>query len=587
MIDLNEFQRFGKKKEVIPNNKKEVWCYTRVSSKDQENNFSLGNQKLTAEKFASENMYVLSRTFGGTYESGKDDISRKEFMNLLEEVKKSKNKPFAILVFKMNRFSRSGGKSIAIVNEIIDRYGVHLIEVKSGISTETPKGRNELNRRLLAAEEENINKLEVSVPGMKSFLKAGNWLGKAPMGYDHYGQKVSDHTRWSNIQKIELNDTGKKLRQAWHWKLEGTADVDIVKRLNSLGVKMSAQKLSDMWRNPFYCGLMSNKLLDGNVIQGNHEPLISPEIFLKVNQINVKRVQGYQVEKQCPNRPLLGDLLCYRCGRKLTGYYVKKKGIYYYKCQKCPGVAITTTTKSQPQCKIGAHELFIELLKSYELKPELVKPFKLQIQKIMDLTSHSQKSNESLYKKKMTELENERDVLEERFAFGKINEEIFRKFQSKIEVEISKLREKDGGARIEISDLQKHLDKTIHFTQNISKYWVSGNLDIKKRIQRLVFPGGFYIDPVNRQYLTDKVNSLFRLIVVLPRSSEGGKKKFPAENSEESDSVPGAGIEPARTCIHWFLRPTRLPIPPSGLKTLPSGEGFGVGCWGDKFTNFF
>ena len=99
----------------------------------------------------------------------------------------------------MNRFSRSGGKSIAIVNEIIDKYGVHLIEVKSGISTETPKGRNELNRRLLAAEEENINKLEVSVPGMKSFLKAGNWLGKAPMGYDHYGHKVSDHTRWSNI----------------------------------------------------------------------------------------------------------------------------------------------------------------------------------------------------------------------------------------------------------------------------------------------------------------------------------------------------------------------------------------------------
>jgi hypothetical protein len=52
-----------------------------------------------------------------------------------------------------------------------------------------------------------------------------------------------------------------------------------------------------------------------------------------------------------------------------------------------------------------------------------------------------------------------------------------------------------------------------------------------------VFPGGFYIDPVNRQYLTDKVNSIFRLIVELPRSSEGGKKKFPAENSEESDSV--------------------------------------------------
>jgi hypothetical protein len=54
----------------------------------------------------------------------------------------------------------------------------------------------------------------------------------------------------------------------------------------------------------------------------------------------------------------------------------------------------------------------------------------------------------------MTELETERDVLEERFAFGKINEEMFRKFQSKIEAEISKLRGKDGSAPIEISDRQ-------------------------------------------------------------------------------------------------------------------------------------
>ena len=31
-----------------------------------------------------------------------------------------------------------------------------------------------------------------------------------------------------------------------------------------------------------------------------------------------------------------------------------------------------------------------------------------------------------------------------------------------------------------------------------------------------------------------------------------------------TEIVPGAGIEPARTHIHRFLRPTRLPIPPPG-----------------------
>ena len=61
--------------------------------------------------------------------------------------------------------------------------------------------------------------------------------------------------------------------------------------------------------------------------------------------------------------------------------------------------------------------------------------------------------------------------------------------------------------------------------------------NFKKRIRKEVFPGGFYIDPVNRQYLTDKVNSLLRLNVGLSRVFGEGTKKFPAEYSEESDSA--------------------------------------------------
>ena len=32
--------------------------------------------------------------------------------------------------------------------------------------------------------------------------------------------------------------------------------------------------------------------------------------------------------------------------------------------------------------------------------------------------------------------------------------------------------------------------------------------------------------------------------------------------------VPGAGLEPARPCEHWHLKPARLPIPPPGLNSL-------------------
>ena len=37
------------------------------------------------------------------------------------------------------------------------------------------------------------------------------------------------------------------------------------------------------------------------------------------------------------------------------------------------------------------------------------------------------------------------------------------------------------------------------------------------------------------------------------------------DHSGDRFIVPRAGIEPARTFVHWCLRPTRLPIPPSGL----------------------
>ena len=37
-----------------------------------------------------------------------------------------------------------------------------------------------------------------------------------------------------------------------------------------------------------------------------------------------------------------------------------------------------------------------------------------------------------------------------------------------------------------------------------------------------------------------------------------------AERVLQGFRVPGAGVEPAQPCGHWCLRPTRLPIPPSG-----------------------
>ncbi len=93
----------------------------------------------------------------------------------------------------------------------------------------------------------------------------------------------------------------------------------------------------------------------------------------------------------------------------------------------------------------------------------------------------------------------------------------------------------------EISNRKNHQKKALYLVQNVSKYWINGDIEEKRSVQKLVFPNGFLIDPVKREYLTHGVNCVFKISKGISGRSGGHKKRFPAENSEESDSVPGAG----------------------------------------------
>lgn len=76
-----------------------------------------------------------------------------------------------------------------------------------------------------------------------------------------------------------------------------------------------------------------------------------------------------------------------------------------------------------------------------------------------------------------------------------------------------------------ISNRDEVIEKYVSTTNNISKYWVSGNVNTKLKIQKTVFPTGLVIDAKNRQYLTKAVNSIFVRMADLKWDTEGQKKK--------------------------------------------------------------
>ncbi len=148
MANLDLFQKFIISKQEIISDNRYLVGYSRISSKQQSENYSLIEQEQEIRSFAEKNNFKLLEIFGGTYESASGDFTRKEFKQLYDRVTNSHPKPHAIAIKFINRFSRTGANAIGIVHDLIDR-GIHLIETSSGLTTEILKDRIEIYEKLL------------------------------------------------------------------------------------------------------------------------------------------------------------------------------------------------------------------------------------------------------------------------------------------------------------------------------------------------------------------------------------------------------------------------------------------------------
>jgi len=535
---MNEyFEKFIKKEEKKQENKN-VWIYTRVSSKDQEANLSLENQKEYAYEYVKDNNLIITEEFGETYESASGDFTRKEFSKLihrLKNVKNTKEKPFAILIYKMSRFSRTGGNAISLAEKIVNEYKVHLIETISGIDTSTEIGKFEIWEKLLQAKKENITRLEFTLPGMKKFLEKGNYLGKPPIGYTLLGTRTNDFKNRREKQELVINEEGELLKKAWKWKLSGERDYIILNKLKNIGLIISKQKLSRIWKNPTYCSISTNKLLE-KPVKGNWKSIISEIDFLKVQKILDKNNSGYKVDKTNENRPLTKHLYCSKCGRSLTGYEVKKKGIHYYKCQICKGVTLNANTTKKAKNK-GAHQLYEELLKKFELDSKLIPLFKKQLKITYSTLNGDNAEEEKALIKQLKKSEKKEETLIDKLLEGVFSDEVYKNQKEKIEKEkneiIIELKIKEG----KISNLNNFVKKSISISKNLSNYWSSGDYTTKIKVQDLVFSDGVVYNAENRQYLTKNKNVIFEVNQVITREVEGQKKDFSEKIPEKSHLV--------------------------------------------------
>lgn len=533
MSDTILFDQFAKGRKQLQIKTGNCVIYTRVSTKEQaDNNMSLETQRKSCEQFAQRNSYTILGYFGGTYESAKTD-ERKEFNRMLHFVKNSRMKISHIIVYSVDRFSRSGGNAIYITEQL-KKQGVMVISVTQPTDTTTPSGSLQQNIQFIFSEYDNQLRKEKTMAGVRDALYRGEWCQRPPYGYDiviREGKKV-----------LVVNEKGKLLRKAFLWKAhENLTTEECTQRLKLEGLNIYHQKLSKIFRSPFYCGLIAHTALEGKVIEGKQEKLVSREVFLKVNDLLDEHNHGYSLIRENEKVPLKNFVRCGHCDSCMPGYIVKKKRLWYYKCRK-KGCCNNKSARA-------LHKLFDDVLARIKAEEKFRDFMKTQMVRTFNRLNMDNTDTEQQLNTQLQELQKKLERLEERYILEEITQEMFIKYREKFKQEMGDIQRRSQKFTARVSNLDECAEEVFNHAVQLPELYEEADYKDKVRLQKMIFPEGIRYDKKKDECRTSTIKPTFLWMVCESQSYTNEKVGIPELNLTYSHLVGATGFEPVTLCL--------------------------------------
>ena len=516
----------SKRKSLTASGKGKAAIWTRVSSEEQfKSNSSIDTQLSACYQYCEQHNKEVKCEFGGTFESAKK--AGEKFLDMVGCVL---NDPEidTIVVFDIDRFSRNLEEGLTYKSQL-NKSGVCLTSVNQPIDQNNLLAKHIEAILLIVADIDNAMRRHKCQEGMIACINRGEWYSKPPLGYT--SKKVNRE------HKLTINEDGRILKNAWEWIVDepSITQSKIIERLKARGLTITKQHLSACLRNCFYCGRLEHKYLEGKVIRGKQEQLISEALFDKVQAIlDGNNNAGYEVAAETPQFPLKGHI--YYNNHLLTGYTVKKKNIDYYKYSGKDG-SVNVSAKE-------LHAKYIELLNQFKVPKELI-PILVEVIKAKFAEKEGTQATEvSNIKKNIATLQTQIKKTKRNYATGKIDEDVYKDVIADLERDLHKAEGELERASVNLSNLATYIDDTIAFACNLSSYWQKMDFEMCQGIQKLVFPEGVKWDKESRSYRTTNYNSFFEILHCVSESYKNRQEKEKDKSCDLSSLVAGGGLEP-------------------------------------------
>lgn len=466
------FKAFGKGKKQTRTETNECVVYTRVSGAKQMDGLSLEVQLKGTKEYVDKHKLIAREFFGGTYESAASD-ERKEFQRMIKYLKTTRYKISKILVYSLERFSRNEN-SIWLSSQL-RKLGIEVVSVTQPIDTSNPAGIMQQKMLFIFGEFDNQLRRKKSMDGIKEHLLQGEWCAQPPVGYD-----IVKHNR---ERSIVINETGQVIKKMFYWKAkERLPNGEIQKRLKGYGLNYSLRRIGEILVNPFYCGKLAHKALEGELADGKHEKLISEAIFLEANNIMAEKKLGLQTKKERPEIALKRFVKCSHCQKPMRGYVASEYEVPYYKCN-------TKGCKNNRNANV-VNRHFANLIDGYKVDDAYLPLIKEQLCLTFQEHNTGLEEAEQSINRQMTDIKGKLDRLEERFILEELTAELYHKYKAKFEQEIEVLSKEMTSNKIDMSKLEDYIALSLYYCSNLSHMWASGDYSQRQELQNALFDQG-------------------------------------------------------------------------------------------------
>lgn len=485
-----------------------VIIYCRVSSDEQgEYGASLGTQKELLTNFCKRNGYNIVMEVQESRTAKHYNITRPLLKQVFEFCKANKRKKPRLLFLKWDRFSRCLEFATKYIRIMRDNWHLELNSVENYVDFNNPDWSTFIGIYCGSAQAENAKISQRTKDGIHGKLEEGRCAGRAPRGYINKQENDANGKTIAKYVAIDEN-VAKGIRKAFNELAKGAISANYARKTYCPNIAEST--FFDILRNPFYMGKIrvpSYKGIEEHFVDGQHEPLITEEVFYRVQDVlDGKKKKKPKLEKAInPDLFLRKFITCPVCGHALTGSTSQGNGgkyTYYYCCEDPKHLRIRADRA------IEAFARYVSCLKPNEAILRLYEAVLNDVQGDAKREINSEiKEVEKEIEAKRVLISNAEDLMCTNPSLAVRCDKMILRYESEIKNLFDKVEMLKTANR---GNIEPKLDYAISLINNLDKYILDAPLEVKIKLLGSIFDEKIEFD--GKSYRTDSYNKVLDLI---------------------------------------------------------------------------